>query len=65
MCWRGNLQYCNEPRVQKLIESSYLWPGYNDDASNHHVLLIVLISNVRSQEHLPIWSKQLVLDPNN
>lgn len=37
------------------ILESYLWPGFSDDASNHHVLLIVLISNVRSREHLPVW----------
>ncbi|OBT64896.1 hypothetical protein VE03_06453 [Pseudogymnoascus sp. 23342-1-I1] len=38
------------------ILESYLWPGFSDDASNHHVLLIVLISNVRSREHLPVWN---------
>lgn len=34
---------------------SYLWPGYSDDASNYHVLLIVLIANVKRREHLETW----------
>ncbi|KAK3696453.1 hypothetical protein LTR37_017954 [Vermiconidia calcicola] len=33
----------------------YLWPGYSDNASNHHVLLLALLVNVKRQEHLPIW----------
>jgi intron-binding protein aquarius len=33
----------------------YLWPGYTKDASNHHVLLLVLLINVKRQEHLPVW----------
>lgn len=37
--------------------NSYLWPGYTEDSSNYHVLLIVLIANVRTREHLPTWSK--------
>lgn len=35
--------------------SSYLWPGYNEEASNFHVLLIALISNVKHREHLATW----------
>lgn len=34
----------------------YLWPGYNDNSSNHHVLLLALLVNVKRQEHLPAWS---------
>ena len=34
----------------------YLWPGYNENASNHHVLLIALLANVKRQERLPVWS---------
>ncbi|KAK5125685.1 hypothetical protein LTR85_011959 [Meristemomyces frigidus] len=34
----------------------YLWPGYTDDSSNHHVLLLALLVNVKRQEHLPVWS---------
>ncbi|KAI6779552.1 Intron-binding protein aquarius-like protein [Emericellopsis cladophorae] len=45
----------------RLIESlqtleSYLWPGYTEDSSNFHVLLIVLIINVKRREHLETWS---------
>ncbi|OAA44860.1 DEAD helicases superfamily protein (Aquarius) [Metarhizium rileyi] len=44
-----------------LLESlqtleSYLWPGYTDEASNFHVLLIALIANVKRREHLETWS---------
>ncbi|KAI0597645.1 P-loop containing nucleoside triphosphate hydrolase protein [Biscogniauxia sp. FL1348] len=35
---------------------SYLWPGYSEDSSNIHVLLIALISNVKARERLEIWS---------
>jgi intron-binding protein aquarius len=38
-------------------KTSYLWPGYSEDSSNFHVLLIVLISNVKTREHLPTWGK--------
>ncbi|KAK6866090.1 intron-binding protein aquarius [Apiospora arundinis] len=38
------------------ILESYLWPGYSDDASNFHVLLIALITNVKAREHLETWS---------
>ncbi|CZT52224.1 related to NAM7-nonsense-mediated mRNA decay protein [Rhynchosporium secalis] len=37
------------------ILESYLWPGYSEDSSNFHVILIVLIANVRTREHLPTW----------
>ncbi|SMR48831.1 unnamed protein product [Zymoseptoria tritici ST99CH_1E4] len=33
----------------------YLWPGYTDDASNQHVLLLCLLANTKRQEHLPVW----------
>lgn len=44
-----------------LLESlqtleSYLWPGYTDDSSNFHVLLIVLIVNAKRREQLATWS---------
>ncbi|CAF3525062.1 unnamed protein product [Fusarium graminearum] len=44
-----------------LLESlqtleSYLWPGYTEEASNFHVLLIALITNVKHREHLATWS---------
>ncbi|MCJ1466739.1 hypothetical protein MMC07_005359 [Pseudocyphellaria aurata] len=39
----------------QLLEK-YLWPGFNDEATNYHVLLIALITTVKSRENLPIWS---------
>lgn len=36
---------------------NYLWPGFSDDASNYHVLLIVLLANVKRREQLETWSK--------
>ncbi|KAM0610583.1 hypothetical protein ACHAPH_002454 [Verticillium nonalfalfae] len=35
---------------------SYLWPGYSDDSSNHHVILIVLLVNVKRKEQLESWT---------
>ncbi|KAL7626373.1 hypothetical protein AAE478_003145 [Parahypoxylon ruwenzoriense] len=35
---------------------SYLWPGYSEDSSNFHVLLIVLLTNVKARERLETWS---------
>ncbi|RFU35852.1 hypothetical protein B7463_g493, partial [Scytalidium lignicola] len=40
------------------ILENYLWPGYSDDASNFHVLLIALIVNVKTHEHLATWEKK-------
>ncbi|OJJ95874.1 hypothetical protein ASPACDRAFT_47224 [Aspergillus aculeatus ATCC 16872] len=37
------------------ILEKYLWPTYTEDASNYHVLLLVLIVSVKQREHLPIW----------
>ncbi|CAK7201249.1 hypothetical protein SEUCBS139899_003952 [Sporothrix eucalyptigena] len=37
------------------ILESYLWPGYSEDASDHHVLLIVLITSAKRREHLETW----------
>ncbi|CAP69162.1 uncharacterized protein PODANS_7_11180 [Podospora anserina S mat+] len=34
---------------------SYLWPGYGEDSSNFHVLLIILIVNVKRRERLDTW----------
>ncbi|TPX08986.1 uncharacterized protein E0L32_009565 [Thyridium curvatum] len=38
----------------QLLES-YLWPGYTEDATNHHVLLLVLMMNVKRRERLDTW----------
>ncbi|KAI1823082.1 hypothetical protein F4861DRAFT_352363 [Xylaria intraflava] len=35
---------------------SYLWPGYSEDSSNIHVLLIALLTNVKARERLETWS---------
>ncbi|KAL3475305.1 P-loop containing nucleoside triphosphate hydrolase protein [Aspergillus californicus] len=37
------------------ILEMFLWPTYTEDASNYHVLLLVLIVSVKQREHLPIW----------
>ncbi|KAM3421403.1 Pre-mRNA-splicing factor [Cercospora zeina] len=34
----------------------YFWPGYSENASNHHVLLIALLVNTKRSENLPTWS---------
>lgn len=34
----------------------YLWPGYTEDASNQHVLLLALLVNVKRRENLPVWT---------
>ena len=34
----------------------YLWPGYTDDASNQHVLLLAMLANVKRRESLPVWT---------
>ncbi|KAI1110249.1 hypothetical protein F5Y14DRAFT_429537 [Nemania sp. NC0429] len=35
---------------------SYLWPGYSEDSSNFHVLLIALLTVVKAREKLETWS---------
>ncbi|KAL8954527.1 MAG: hypothetical protein Q9183_007072, partial [Haloplaca sp. 2 TL-2023] len=38
----------------QLLES-YLWPGYGESSTNHHVLLIALLATVKARENLPLW----------
>ncbi|ORY69960.1 uncharacterized protein BCR38DRAFT_481116 [Pseudomassariella vexata] len=38
------------------ILESYLWPGYSEDSSNLHVLLVALITNIKARERLETWS---------
>lgn len=38
----------------QLLES-YLWPGYSEESSNIHVLLITLITNVKIREQVRTW----------
>jgi len=33
----------------------YLWPGYGEDSSNYHVLLIILIVNAKRRERVSTW----------
>ena len=42
----------------QLLER-YLWPGYTDNASNNHVLLLALIVNVKRREGLPVWGAHI------
>ena len=37
------------------IMSRYLWPGYSEDSSNYHVLLLAIILTVKRRENLPAW----------
>lgn len=58
--WRGTASVVNPWRflngVLTSVFCSYLWPGYTDESSNHHVLLLVLLINVKRREHLDLWS---------
>ncbi|KAL4877295.1 P-loop containing nucleoside triphosphate hydrolase protein [Aspergillus karnatakaensis] len=38
------------------VLEKYLWPTYTEDASNYHVLLLILVVSVKQREHLPIWN---------
>ncbi|KAF2761210.1 P-loop containing nucleoside triphosphate hydrolase protein [Pseudovirgaria hyperparasitica] len=38
----------------QLLEQ-YLWPGYSEESSNHHVLLMALLVTVKRRENLPAW----------
>lgn len=39
------------------VVENYLWPGFSDDASNYHVLLLVLLANVKRREQLETWGE--------
>ncbi|KAK4956868.1 hypothetical protein LTR10_006397 [Elasticomyces elasticus] len=56
------IQTSSEPQFSLLLLEQlqalerYLWPTYhNDTSSNQHVLLLVLLVNVKVKEHLPSW----------
>ena len=34
---------------------SYLWPGFTEDSSDWHILLIVALLNVKRRERLQTW----------
>ncbi|KAL8993611.1 MAG: hypothetical protein Q9169_006214 [Polycauliona sp. 2 TL-2023] len=38
----------------QLLEN-YLWPGYTDNCTNHHVLLIAILATVKDRAHFPVW----------
>ena len=38
----------------QLLER-YLWPGFSEDASNYHHLLLALMLNVKRRENLTSW----------
>ena len=40
----------------QLLER-YLWPGFTEDASNYHHLLLALMVNVKRRENLPSWGE--------
>jgi intron-binding protein aquarius len=44
----------------QLLEK-YLWPGYDEESTDHHVLLMALMVNVKTRENLPIWSRCIEL----
>jgi len=37
---------------------NYLWPNYSTDASNAHVLSIVVMVNEKFRERVPAWEVQ-------
>lgn len=39
------------------IVEKYLWPGFSQDASNHHILLLAILVNVKRREGLPAWGE--------
>lgn len=42
---------------QLQVLDRYLWPGYSEDTSDHHAVLIALIVNVKRQERVNAWSE--------
>ncbi|KAL9092612.1 MAG: hypothetical protein Q9165_004416 [Trypethelium subeluteriae] len=40
---------------QLQVLEGYLWPGFSEDSSNYHILIITLILNVKRRENLPSW----------
>ena len=40
----------------QLLER-YLWPGYDEESSNYHVLLLAFMVTVKKREGLSAWGK--------
>ena len=38
-----------------LIVCRYLWPGYDEDSVNRHVILIAILVTVKFRQHLSTW----------
>ncbi|PFH61122.1 hypothetical protein XA68_18186 [Ophiocordyceps unilateralis] len=54
---KEGFQYRSFQLLESLqILELYLLPGYTDQASNHHVLLMALIATVKRREHLETWT---------
>lgn len=57
------LEKCDSPSVyprrSPLTSLSYLWPGFTDACTNHHVLLIAIIATVKNRENLPVWGEYI------
>ncbi|KAF2097522.1 hypothetical protein NA57DRAFT_41462 [Rhizodiscina lignyota] len=37
------------------VLEKYLWPGFSEEASNYHILLVAIFVNVKRREGLPAW----------
>lgn len=44
----------------QLLER-YLWPGFTEEASNYHHLLLALMVNVKRRENLPSWGESTTM----
>jgi len=44
---------------QLQLLDRYLWPGYGEEASDQHVILIALVIIVKRREDVPAWGKFL------
>ena len=38
----------------QLLEK-YLWPGYDEESSNYHIILLAFMVTVKKHEGLPAW----------
>lgn len=46
--------------VVDVFVSRFLWPNFNEDSSNFHIILVALMVNVKRRENLGIWGKTLL-----
>ena len=42
-------------RLENLQLVEYLWHGYSDASTNHHVLLLAFLVTAKSRQNLPAW----------